>query len=63
VAPPIEQMIWSYAKGKPKDLIELEGRLNADTLHRAPDAELIARIEVLLAKAKQHEAAMGRPRS
>jgi hypothetical protein len=43
VAPPIEQMIWYYAKGKPKDVIELEGRLNADTLlsraRRRPHSE------------------------
>jgi hypothetical protein len=43
-------MIWHYAKGKPKDVIELEGRLNADELYRAPDAELVARMEVLLAR-------------
>jgi hypothetical protein len=63
VAAAIEQMIWYYAKGKPKDVIDLEGRLNADALYRAPDAELIARMEVLLAKAKQHEARMTKPDS
>ena len=63
VAPPIEQMLWYYAKGKPKDVSELEGHLDINALNRKSDAELIARTEVLLAKAKQHEAAMGRPRS
>jgi hypothetical protein len=44
-------------------VIALESHLDIKALNRASDAELIARIEVLLAKAKQHEAAMGRPRS
>jgi hypothetical protein len=61
LAPLIEQMVWHFAYGKPKDVIELEGRLDLDRLYRAPDAELIARIEVLLAKAKQHEARMAKP--
>lgn len=54
VAPPIEQMVWYYAKGKPKDVIELEGRLDVNALNRESDAELIARLEVLLSKARQH---------
>jgi hypothetical protein len=63
VSPPIEQMIWHYAKGKPKDVIELEGRLDLNALNRMSDAELITRTEVLLAKAKQHEARMTKPGS
>jgi hypothetical protein len=63
VSPPIEQMLWHYAKGKPKDVIELEGRLNFDALNRASDAELIARAEELLAKAKQYEARTAKPGS
>jgi hypothetical protein len=53
VAPLIEQMAWHCAYGKPKDVIELEGRLDIDALNRMSDDELIARAEVLLAKAKQ----------
>jgi len=62
VAPLIEQMLWHYAKGKPNDVIELEGRLNLLDPHIS-DEDLIRRAEELLARAKQHEAAMGRPRS
>ena len=57
VAPAIEQMLWYYAKGKSKDVIELEGRVDIDALNRMTDDELIARAEELLAKAKQHAGA------
>ena len=50
VAPPIEQMLWAYAKGKPKDVVELQGGLNLVDEH-ATDEELKARLEVLMAKA------------
>jgi hypothetical protein len=62
VAPSIEHMLWYYAKGKPKDVIELEGRLNLIDEHMSDD-ELIARTEELLAKAKQHAARMAKPGS
>jgi hypothetical protein len=62
VAPPIEQMLWYYAKGKPKDVIELEGHLDVDALNRASDDELITRTEELLAKAKQQSGEDGETR-
>jgi hypothetical protein len=33
----IEQMLWYYAKGKPKDVIELEGHLDISALNRMSD--------------------------
>ena len=51
IAPPIEQMLWHYAKGKPKDAIELEGSLDLDALNQESDDELKARLEALMAKA------------
>ena len=47
VAPPIEAMLWYYAKGKPKEIIEHQGDL---TLAGVPDADVRARIAELLAK-------------
>ena len=43
-------MLWAYAKGKPKDVVELQGGLNLVDEHAA-DEELKARLEVLMAKA------------
>jgi hypothetical protein len=62
VSPPIEQMLWAYAKGKPKDVVELQGGLNLVD-ERATDEELIAQAEAIIAKAKQYEAARTKPRS
>jgi hypothetical protein len=47
VAPPIEAMLWYYAKGKPKETIEHHGSLQLSTL---TDAELKARAAELIAK-------------
>jgi transposase InsO family protein len=41
---PIEQMLWYYCKGKPKGVIELEGRLDINALSQESDA----RIDVIL---------------
>jgi hypothetical protein len=51
VAPPIEHMLWHYAKRKPKDVIELEERLDVNALNRMSDDELRARLEALMTKA------------
>jgi hypothetical protein len=50
VAPAIEQMLWHYAKGKPKDVIEFDGRVNVhdQKLERMTDEELKARLLELL---------------
>jgi hypothetical protein len=45
-------MLWHCAKGKPKDVIELEGRLNVLDPHIS-DEDLIRRTEELLPKANQ----------
>ena len=52
VAPAIEQMLWHYAKGKPKDVIEFDGRVNVHDLdyERMTDEELKARLLALLDK-------------
>jgi hypothetical protein len=47
VAPAVECMLWYYAKGKPKEIIEHHGSLAVSML---PDAELKARMAELLAK-------------
>jgi hypothetical protein len=47
VAPAIEAMLWYYAKGKPKEIIEHQGDLPLTVL---PDAELRARMAALLEK-------------
>lgn len=43
VGPAIEQMLWYFAKGKPKETIVHEGNLTALT-----DAELAARAKAIL---------------
>lgn len=45
VAPAIEQMLWYFAKGKPKETIVHEGNLTTLT-----DAELAARAKAILEK-------------
>ena len=52
VAPPIEQMVWYYGKGKPKDVIELEGRLDVNALNQMSDDELRAELAAIVAKAR-----------
>jgi hypothetical protein len=41
VAPAIEQMLWYYAKGKPKEIIEHQGAIDVSGL---TDADLIASV-------------------
>jgi hypothetical protein len=52
VAPVIEQMLWAYAFGKPKDVIEFDGRVNVRDLdyEHMTDEELKARLRALLAE-------------
>ena len=47
VAPAIEAMLWYYAKGKPKEIIEHQGDV---TLAALPDGELRVRMAELLEK-------------
>ena len=50
LAPAVEVMLWHYAKGKPKDVIEFDGRVNVhdQKLERMTDEELKARLLELL---------------
>lgn len=52
VAPVIEQMLWAYAFGKSKDVIEFDGRVNVRDLdyEHMKDEELKARLRALLAE-------------
>jgi hypothetical protein len=45
VASPVEQMLWYYSKGKPREIIEHHGALAIGTL---PDAELKGRLAEFL---------------
>ena len=47
VAPAIEVLLWHYAKGKPTDIIEMQGALRVSTM---TDEELRARALELIAK-------------
>jgi hypothetical protein len=52
VSPAIEQMLWAYAFGRPKDVIEFDGRVNVRDLdyEHMSDEELKARLLALLDK-------------
>jgi hypothetical protein len=48
VAPAIEQMLWHYAKGKPKEIVELHKRRDVTDYDLMTDEELKARLRALL---------------
>ncbi len=53
-APAIEVLLWHYAFGKPKDIIEHQGRIDGDRTSLS-DAELAAQAQRILRRAEDAE--------
>jgi hypothetical protein len=45
VHPGVEQMLWYYAHGKPKEQLELSGSVSTRDVSTMSDAELLAELE------------------
>ena len=62
LAPPVEVMLWHYAKGKPKETIEHQGQigvLTPEAVAKLSDAELAPQALALAKRAKEIAAQFG----